>query len=91
MEGFGKSCHLVTGLGNETVSFPGPLNLQPRHLLGSLAFILHLPGPALLPVGPAATPTAVPLHLGPGGSVGTAPRGWNSQLSSWLSQKDPQP
>lgn len=55
LEGFGKSCQLVTGPGNETASFPGPLNLQPCHLLGLLAFILHLPGPALLPVGPAAT------------------------------------
>lgn len=75
LEGFGKSCQLVTGPGNETVSFPGPLNLQSCHLPGSLAFILHLPVPALLPAGPTATPTAVPLHLEPGGSVGTAPQG----------------
>lgn len=78
MEGFGKSCQLVTGPGNEIVSFPGPLNLQPCHWLGSLAFILHLPGPALLSVGPTATPTAVPFPLEPGRSVGTARRGWRS-------------
>lgn len=71
LAGLGKSCELVTGPGNEAVSVPGPLDLQSCHLLGSLAFILHLPGPALLPAGPTATPTAVPLHLEPGGSVGT--------------------
>lgn len=71
LAGLGKSCELVTGPGNEAVSVPGPLDLQSCHLLGSLASILHLPGPALLPAGPTATPTAVPLHLEPGGSVGT--------------------
>lgn len=34
----------------------------------------------LLPIGPPATSTAVPLHLEPGGRVGT-PRGdWNSAV-----------
>lgn len=67
---------LVTGPGKET--FPSRIILetpQSCHLLSSLAPFSCLAGSALLPTGPLATPTAVPLHLEPGGSVGTAPRG----------------
>lgn len=74
LEGFGRS---VSHPSRERdYSFPRSFDSsQSCHLIGSLALILHLPGLALLPTGPYATPTAVPLHLEPGGSVGTTPGG----------------
>lgn len=80
LEGFGKFCPLVIGPGNETFPSQSLETSQSCHLLGSLAlFSILQAGSALLPSGPLATPTAVSLHLEPGGSVGTASRGdWNS-------------